>query len=224
MQAMILAAGRGQRLRPITDTIPKPLVMVGELTLIEHHLVRLVACGIEQVVINVAYLGEKISAFLGDGSRFGLELHYSVEENGALGTAGGIIHALKHFTEDPFLVINSDIFTDYDFSQIQLPDSSIAHIVLAPNPAHNSSGDYCLVDGIVQHPAHPTQDTVTFAGIGLYRKAMFEAYTAEKNDLASLFEPLIRNHKISGELHQTMWIDVGNAERLTHARTQVDSC
>lgn len=219
---MILAAGRGERLRPITDTVPKPLVPIGERTLIEHHLTRLSASGVEHVVINVAYLGEKIIQFLGDGSRFDLQLSYSLEANGALGTAGGIINALVHFKEAQFLVINSDIFTDYDFSQIQMPDSSMAHIVLTPNPAHNPGGDYCLTDGIVQHPAHQAQNTVTFTGIGLYRKAMFETLCdekyGEKCNLAQIFEEPIQNGKISGELQQSMWIDVGNAERLVQAR------
>ncbi len=224
MEAMILAAGRGERLRPITDTIPKPLVPMGERTLIEHHLVRLSAAGVRHVVINVAYLGEKIMQFLGDGSRFDLKLSYSIESNGALGTAGGIINALDRFKEEQFLVINSDIFTDCDFSQIQLPDSSKAHLVLAPNPAHNLNGDYCLTDddgdGMVQHPSNPAQTTFTFTGIGLYRKTMFEALDIEKCGLTQVFDQPIRNGEISGQLHRTLWIDVGNAERLAQARTR----
>ncbi len=216
---MILAAGRGERLRPITDTVPKPLVLIGERTLIEHHLVRLSAMGVNHVVINVAHLGEKIMEFLGDGSRFDLKLSYSIEPNRALGTAGGIINALDHFTEQLFLVINSDIFTDCDFSQIQMPDSSKAHLVLAPNPAHNPNGDYCLTDGhLVQHPSNPAQTTVTFTGIGLYRKTMFEALDIEKCGLTQVFDQPIRKGEISGQLHPTLWIDVGNAERLAQAR------
>ncbi len=222
MQAMILAAGRGNRLRPITDTLPKPLVVVGERTLIEHHLMKLSACGIAHVVINVAYLGEKIIALLGDGSRFGLRLSYSIEAEGALGTAGGIMNALHHFKETPFLVVNSDIFTDYDFSHMQIPDSSMAHLVLTPNPAHHPNGDYCLIDGKVQHPAYSTQNTVTFAGIGLYRKALFARLAVEKCGLAQIFEQPIRNGTFSGEIHQTSWIDVGSAARLVQARTIAD--
>ncbi len=217
---MILAAGRGERLRPITDAVPKPLVPIGGRTLIEHHLVRLSAMDVNHVVINVAYLGEKIMEFLGDGSRFGLKLSYSIESNRALGTAGGIINALDYFKEEPFLVINSDIFTDCDFSQIQMPDTAKAHLVLAPNPAHNPNGDYCLSNNcLVQHPSSPAQTTVTFTGIGLYRKTMFEALDIEKCELTQVFDQPIRKGEISGQLHQTLWIDVGTVERLAQART-----
>lgn len=215
---MILAAGRGERLKPLTDTVPKPLVPIGERTLIEHHLVRLSALGVRHVVINVAYLGEKIMQFLGDGSRFDLKLSYSIEANQPLGTAGGIINALKLFKEQSFLVINSDVFTDCDFSQIKMPDTSKAHLLFAPNPAHNPNGDYCLIDGKVQHPANPAQTTVTFAGIGLYRKIMFAALDIKKCELPDVFEQPIRHGEISGQLHRTLWIDVGNAERLEQAR------
>ncbi len=222
MEAMILAAGRGERLRPITDTLPKPLVTVGEYTLIEHHLTKLSVAGVRHVVINVAYLGNQIMEFLGDGSYFGLTISYSIETNGALGTAGGIINALKHFREKQFLVINSDIFTDYDFSQIHLPDSSLAHIVLTTNPAHNQTGDYCLRHSMVQH-ADSAQNTLTFAGIGLYRKALFATATEKSErtprELAQFFEQPIQHKQISGELHTTMWIDVGSTERLAQART-----
>jgi len=221
MEAMILAAGRGERLRPITDSIPKPLITVGGLTLIEHHLYRLSSFGFKHVVINVSYLGEKIMSFLGDGSRFDLKISYSIEADGALGTAGGILNALEIFQQDQFLVVNGDVFTDFNFSQIHPLDTSNAHLVLVPNPPHHPEGDFCLRDGVVQLSDSESQNTYTFAGIGLYRKSFFDSLVQKKCELGEYFRQLVQKGEISGTVHRSLWIDVGSAERLQQARLKV---
>lgn len=215
---MILAAGRGERLRPITDTTPKPLLKIGNTTLIEHHLSKLKENGIEHIIINVAYLAEKIVEYLGDGSRYGLKISYSWERNGALGTGGGIIQAKQLFNEETFLIINGDIYTDYDFSKVQIPATSIAHLVLVPNPPHNPQGDYQLSNGKLQRSGK-TGTTYTFSGIGIYRKSLFELLTPEKIQLAAILENEIKNENISGELFGSIWHDVGTTERLILTRS-----
>ena len=218
---MILAAGRGERMRPITDSVPKPLIDVGGITLIEHHLFRLSGLGFKHVIINVSYLGEKIIGFLGDGSRFDLVISYSNEPGGALGTAGGIVNALEIFKEDQFLVVNGDVFTNFNFSGIHLNSSTNAHLVLVPNPPHHPTGDFCIKDGILQLPTPESRQTYTFAGIGMYRRSFFDSLSQGKYELGEHFRKSIRIGEISATLHQSLWIDVGNPERLQQARTVV---
>ncbi len=211
---MILAAGRGERLRPITDSMPKPLVKVGEFALIEHHLIKLAQAGFDHVVINVSHLGEMIMDFLGDGSQFGVPISYSVENDGALGTGGGVVHALELFLEDQILIVNSDVFTDYDYSEISLPSKSLAHLVVVQNPAHNSQGDFSLVNGQIGLEDKSTTKYHTFAGIGFYRKQLFSNVDSGKFDLPWVLSEHIDAGKISGELYEKRWIDVGDVERL----------
>jgi len=217
---MILAAGRGERLRPITDSTPKPLIQVGQNTLIEHHLTKLSNIGFKHVVINVSYLAEIIIKYLGSGNRFGLKISYSREPDNALETGGGIVKALDLLEEEQFLVANSDIFTDYEFSKPDILESAKAHLVLVSNPQHNFGGDFCLVDGRVQQPSnlYMTETTYTFSGIGYYRRSLFESYSPNKLSLAQILEQPVKNGIVSGEIHKSLWIDVGNPERLAQAR------
>lgn len=215
MRAMILAAGRGERLRPLTDRLPKPLVPVAGRPLIEHHLHALATAGFEDVVINVAYLADEITAALGDGNRFGLALHYSHEPAGALDTGGGIKRALTLLGDAPFAVINGDVFTDYDFSALTglLGPADVAHLVLVPNPAHHPDGDFGLERGriVMAEPRH------TFAGIGVYRPALFASLQQERFPLAPLLRPMITADRVSGSRHAGRWYDIGRPESLAQA-------
>ncbi len=214
---MILAAGRGERLRPLTDSVPKPLVRVGQQTLIERHLQKLSCQNFNHIVINVSYLAEKIIDYLGDGSRFNTKISYSIEPDGALGSAGGIVNALDLLEQDRFVVLNGDILTDYNFSNLQLSESCKAHLVLVPNPAHNVHGDYNLVDGMVRHCENDPVCDYTFAGIGLYHRELFAGPGLKARELANTFSRPVRHREVSGEVHRGLWIDVGNRERLAQA-------
>jgi MurNAc alpha-1-phosphate uridylyltransferase len=222
MEAMILAAGRGERMRPITDSVPKPLIDIGGVTLIEHHLFKLSGLGFKHVVINVSYLGEKITGFIGDGARFNLKISYSNESDGALGTAGGIVNALELFSEDQFLVVNGDIFTNFNFSRMQLNRFTRAHLVLVPNPPHHPKGDFCLKGESVCIPTPESRNTYTFAGIGMYRRAFFDSLPPGIFELGQHFRNSMRDEKITGTVHESLWIDVGNPQRLQQARTVVE--
>ncbi len=210
--AMILAAGRGERLRPLTDTTPKPLLPVGGKPLIVWHLERLAAAGFRRVVINHAHLGEQIAAALGDGSRWGLNIRYSPEGAGrALETGGGICKALPLLGEAPFLVINGDVFTDLDFAALSLPDDALAHLVLVDNPPHHPQGDFHLqADGRVRAEGEPR---LTFSGIGLYRPEGFAGCRPEPFPLAPLLRRWMACGRVSGERHSGRWVDVGTEAR-----------
>ncbi|MBH5329449.1 nucleotidyltransferase family protein [Eikenella sp. S3360] len=226
MKAMILAAGRGERMRPLTDTLPKPMLPCGREPLIGWHLRRLAAAGIRQVVINHAWLGEKIEQSLGNGSRYGLSIQYSPEAPGGLETAGGIATALPLLGSEPFLVINGDILTDFDCRAAisraaALPAHTLAHLWLVPNPPHHPQGDFRLLPGgqiadsqTGSSPAH------TFSGIGLYHPRLF-ARTAphQRAKLAPLLRQAMQQGLVSGELHSGLWLDVGTPERLQEAAT-----
>jgi N-acetyl-alpha-D-muramate 1-phosphate uridylyltransferase len=211
MRAMILAAGRGERMRPLTDHTPKPLLMVGGKPLIVWHLERLSAAGFHDIVINHAHLGEQIPAALGDGSRWGLAIAYSPELPGALETAGGIAHALPLLGDDPFLVINGDIFCDWDPARALPATADLAHLVLIDNPTHNTTGDFALHDGRVGTDA-PTH---TFAGIGVYRPQLFAGLDPDQPaKLAPLLRAAMATDCVSGERHGGRWVDVGTPQRL----------
>lgn len=209
---MILAAGRGERLRPLTDRVPKPLVPVAGRPLIEHHLAALARAGFRDVVINVAHLADAITEALGDGRRFGLTLHFSHEPPGALDTGGGIKQALPVLGDAPFAVINGDLFTDFDFGPLRagLADDADAHLLLVPNPAHNPMGDFDLRDGRVA--AHAPR--YTFAGIGVYRPALFSAVGATQFSLTRALRPALAAARVTGALHAGTWYDVGRPEAL----------
>jgi MurNAc alpha-1-phosphate uridylyltransferase len=221
MRAMILAAGRGERMRPLTDHAPKCLLQVGGRALIEWHLDKLARAGCREVVINHAWLGEQIEAQLGDGSRFGLRIQYSAETL-ALETAGGIATALPLLGPAPFLVVNADTFTALDFGALilrtpPLAREALAHLLLVDNPAHHPNGDFALHLGQVLADGHPR---LTYSGIGIYSPALFSAVAAgTRAALAPLLRQAMRQGQITGEHFHGLWMDVGTPERLA----QVDA-
>lgn len=213
MRAMILAAGRGERMRPLTDHTPKPLLEVGGKPLIVWHVEKLARAGFHELVINHAHLGEQIEAELGNGDRFGVSIRYSPEVE-ALETAGGIAHALPLLGEAPFLVLNGDVFTDYDFARLRhvLRPDLMAWLVLVENPRHNGGGDFALKDGYVRAHGMPMH---TFSGIGVYRPELFAGIPrGEKARLAPLLRTAMRSGKVGGELYRGRWVDVGTPQRL----------
>ena len=215
---MILAAGRGERLRPLTDQLPKPLIRIGGHSLIEYQLQSLASAGIQQVVINLAYLGEMIEADVGDGQGSGLSIVYSREPEGAMGTGGGIRQALPLIDSDPFIVLNSDIWTD--LSLRRLPDriDGNAHLVLVDNPTHNPAGDFYLNNGrVLNHPAESGR-RLTFSGIGLYRHSLFEDAPAGRFPLATTLRAAADTNLVTGEHFSGRWMDIGSPDRLDEAR------
>ncbi len=214
MDAFILAAGRGERLRPLTDTLPKPLIPVAGSTLIEIRIRALAAAGITNIVINHAHMGQQIVQRLGDGSRYGVSICYSDESSGVLDTAGGIIKALPLLGSDPFLVVNGDIWTDYPFTGLPRDPPGLAHLVLVDNPPHNRNGDFCLRGNRVSRLDAGAGRLVTFAGIGVYRRALFEHRAAESLPLAPLLFAACDRGLISGEYYAGTWFDIGTPDRL----------
>lgn len=219
---MILAAGRGERMRPLTDTTPKPLLDVAGQPLIGWHLQALRAAGFAQVVINHAWLGAQIEARLQDGAAYGLQLTYSAETQ-ALETAGGIATALPQLSPDgatPFLVVNGDVFTDIDFAQPALQSLApgrLAHLILVPNPEHHPTGDFALAAGLAVAEGSPLY---TFSGVGLYHPALFAQTPAgQPAKLGPLLREAMAQGLVSASLHQGQWLDVGTVERLQWART-----
>ena len=224
---MILAAGRGERLRPWTDTLPKPLLTVGGKRLIEHHLFALAAAGFEQAVINVAYKGELIEQALGDGSRYGLPIRYSREQPGELDTGGGIRAALDLLCEtaQPFLVVNADILSDFPFARLKnaISDDTIdAYPVLAPNPPHHQKGDFGIEDGASQGWLSRAAPHYTFTGIGVYRPRIFERQTARRFGLAQLLFEAIDARRAQAEIYTGQWHDVGTPEAFKKLGGQVN--
>lgn len=208
---MILAAGRGERMRPLTDHTPKPLLPVAGKPLIVWHIERLAAAGYTDLVINHAHLGQQIETALGDGSRWDVRLHYSAEGEGkALETGGGIYRALDLLGDRPFLVINGDVFTDLDFASLDMPAHCLAHLVLVDNPEHHPAGDFHLADGKVsQH----TGIRLTFSGIGLYHRDLFQGCQPGAFPLAPLLRQAMDVGKVCGSQHTGHWIDVGTPTR-----------
>jgi MurNAc alpha-1-phosphate uridylyltransferase len=225
-KAMILAAGRGERMRPLTDTLPKPLLRVGNKALIEYHLESLARAGFADIAINHAHLGHMIQAALGNGSGYGVNIRYS-REPVALETAGGIAQALSILRHDgenrggqPFLVVNADIYCEIDFSlllpvlrRMQVnPDGDLAHLVLVDNPGHHPQGDFTLDSGRV---SLAEKNTLTFSGIGVYQSKLFaDIVPGSLAKLAPLLRQAISSGKVSGQHYQGVWIDVGTPERL----------
>ena len=213
MKAMILAAGRGERMLPLTRQTPKPLLHVGGRPLLEHHILNLKAAGFEQLVINAAHLAGQIIDFCGDGSRWGLGIDVSVEEE-PLETAGGIVRALPMLGTEPFAVVNGDIWCDYPFANLvrQVPGPGGAHLVLVANPAHNLKGDFALSGQDVAMPV--TGETLTFSGIAVYQPGFFSGVTAAKAPLKPLLDGAIEQRRVSGERYDGNWVDVGTPQRL----------
>lgn len=217
-RAMILAAGRGERLRPLTDTTPKPLIKVAGKSLIEYHLENLAKAGIKDIIINTAWLAEKIHAQLGDGSRYGVSIRYS-DEGYALETAGGIINALPLLGEQPFLVINGDIWTDFDFSTLPaLKAEYLAHLVLVDNPEHNTQGDFSLKNALLKNSG---ENSYTFSGIGIYRPAFFSGQKEGISALGPLLRQKAKLNLVSAQLYNGLWTDAGSVERLQQLEQQL---
>ncbi|KHD07564.1 mannose-1-phosphate guanylyltransferase [Candidatus Thiomargarita nelsonii] len=211
MRAMILAAGRGERMRPLTDSIPKPLLKVGGQCLIEYHIKRLVMAGLREIVINHAHLGEQIEQTLGNGQTYGADLRYS-PEGIALETGGGIYKALPLLGKAPFLVINGDVWCDYPLNQLCHHSlTGLAHLILVNNPAHHPKGDFCLINNRISQNGTPR---LTFSGIGLYHPDLFKDCQAGAFPLAPLLIKAMQAGLVSGEHYQGEWIDVGTPDRL----------
>ena len=211
MIAMILAAGRGERLRPITEAIPKALVEVRGKSLIERHLERLAAAGVETVVINLGWLGQKIVERIGSGETCGLNVVYSNEADNILETGGGIHRALPLLGSEPFLVVNADVFTDMPVPTVSLPEEDLAHLFLVPTPGHKARGDFDLRGDRVIDGANPE---LTFSGIAIYRPQFFAECKPGRFPLAPLLRDAANAGRLGGTLYQGVWEDVGTPERL----------
>jgi len=210
MKAMILAAGRGERMRPLTDRTPKPLLPVAGKPLIEYHIENLAAVGVREIVINHAWLGSQIPAALGDGSRFGVELSYSDEGDAALETGGGICNALPLLGNTPFIVVSGDVWTEFPFGSLNLAANDVAHFVVVPNPDFHTRGDFGLekgrmIDGGTRY---------TYANIGVFTPEFFEGRKPEKFALAPLMFEWIRKGRVSGELFEGAWHNIGTPAQL----------
>lgn len=216
MKTMILAAGRGERMRPLTDHIPKPLLPVGGKPLLQWHVEALVAAGLREIVINHAWLGGQIEAALGDGRALGADIRYSPEGDTALETGGGIFRALPLLGDAPFVVVNADIATDYPFARLPSTLAGLAHLVLVPNPPHHPEGDFCLEHGRVEAEGGPR---FTFSGIGVYRPELFQGQQPGRFPLAPLLRRAMAAGQVSGEYFAGQWLDVGTPERLAQAAT-----
>jgi MurNAc alpha-1-phosphate uridylyltransferase len=217
MRAMILAAGRGERLRPLTDTLPKPLVDIDGLPLIEWHLGRLAGAGFREIVINQGHLGDLLRETVGDGSRWGVTIHWSDEQPEALETGGGIFQALPVLGPTPFLVVNGDVWTDYPFSRLRAVKCDWAHLLMVDNPAHNPNGDFALTAGRLRTTG---AKRLTFSGIGVYHPRLFEGCSAGKFSVVPLLRRAMEEHLVTGEHYLGAWDDIGTVERLEALRTQ----
>ncbi|MGH8557027.1 MAG: N-acetylmuramate alpha-1-phosphate uridylyltransferase MurU [Methylococcales bacterium] len=219
---MILAAGRGERLRPLTDTLPKPLLPVAGKPLIEYTIGSLVASGFQDIVINLAYLGQRIESALGNGSRFNARLVYSNEGECGLEIAGGIVYALPLLGEDPFLVVNGDILTDYPFARLRerVVENSSAFLVMVRNPAHHPAGDFAIQEG---RAVASGDKRLTFSGIGLYSPCFFAACPRGKWPLAPLLRDAMQRGRVGGEFYEGFWMDLGTIERYREAEQAIKS-
>ena len=210
MKVMILAAGRGERMRPLTDHTPKPLLPVAGRPMIEYTIETLVDAGFDEIIINLSYLGGQIKKSLGDGQRFGVSIRYSDEGDSALETAGGIQHALPLLGDQAFAVVNGDIACEFDYASLLGINVGLAHLVLIPNPPHHPQGDFSLDEGILnQH----SDKRYTFSGIGLYHPELFAHYPPGKLKLVHVLKAALDSNRVTGELFKGFWLDVGNQER-----------
>jgi N-acetyl-alpha-D-muramate 1-phosphate uridylyltransferase len=211
MRAMILAAGRGERMRPLTERLPKPLLEVGGHRLIEYHLASLARQGIREVVVNLSWHGERIREALADGAAHGLTLRYSEEGPEPLGTGGGLFAALPLLGEGPFLVVNGDVWSDFALDALRAPAASLAHLVLVPNPEHHPGGDFGIgPDGRL----HDDAGRLTFAGISILHPRLFEGCEGGFFPLKPLLERAMRSGQLTGQRHGGAWCDVGTPSRL----------
>jgi len=213
MRAMLLAAGRGERMGTLTATQPKPLLTIGDRALIEHHIVRLAASGIDELVINLSYRGSEIRKRLGDGGRFGVSIEYSEEGEPPLETGGGIVHALPLLGREPFLLVNSDLYTDFDF-RVLIEGPRVPTLVLVPNPPHHVRGDFGFEDGFVT--ASPPLST--YAGIAVFDPQWFAVLAPGRRPLKPVLDAAIARRELQGLKFSGLWLDVGTPERLEEAR------
>ncbi len=211
MKAMVLAAGRGERLRPLTDHTPKPLLAVRGKPLIFWHLEALARAGVREVVVNLSWLGGAIRQALGGGEQFGLTIQYSEEPAGALEVGGGIFGALPLLGPAPFIVVNGDTYTDLDFAKLEIAPAALAHLVLVPNPEHHPGGDFVLQGREVSTGPGPR---LTYSGIGVYRPELFAGCAAGRFPLLPVLREAIAARRLSGERYDGRWTDVGSAQRL----------
>lgn len=211
MRAMLLAAGRGERMRPLTDGTPKPLLEAGGHALVEYHLHALAAAGVRELVVNLSWQGERIRRFLGDGARYGLAIRYSEEGPVPLETGGGIHHALQLLGDEPFLVVNGDVWTDHPLGELRMPTAALAHLLLVPNPAHHPEGDYALgPDGRLVD----TGSRLTYAGVGVLAPELFTGCLAGRFPLKPLLDRAMNDGRLTGERLAGAWVDVGTPQRL----------
>ena len=213
-----MAAGRGERMRPITDKLPKPLVPVAGKPLIVHHLERLAAAGVRDVVVNLSWLGDQIRAALGDGGEYRLSISYSQEPAEPLETGGGIFKALPLLGPGPFLVVNGDTWSDIDYSRLALEEGANGRIVLVPNPTHNLRGDFGIDGDVV---VDRQTDRFTYSGVGVYRPEFFDGCSPGRFPMLPLLKRAIAARVLRGEIHRGEWCDVGTPERLATLDAEV---
>ncbi|MEO8673132.1 MAG: N-acetylmuramate alpha-1-phosphate uridylyltransferase MurU [Tahibacter sp.] len=233
MKALLFAAGKGNRMRPLTDHTPKPLLRVADKRLIERHLERLVAIGVQDVVINIAWLAEQFPAALGDGSHWGLRLHYSREGDEPLETGGGMLHALQWLGNEPFFVANGDVYCDMDLSTLPRVPQGLAHLVMVDNPPQHPHGDFAITaDGLLSDAAS-TLPRLTYAGIGVYRPQLLDHWrdivgatanttaTPPRFPLLPLLQHAMRAGQVTGQHYRGIWVDVGTPQRLAELDQQL---
>lgn len=211
MIAMILAAGRGERLRPLTDTTPKSLIEVRGQSLLERHLENIRDAGISDVVINLGWLGEQIEARITGGSKYGVNVQFSPEGDNVLETGGGIHRALPMLGDEPFLVVNADVFTDMPVPDITVSDDHIGHLVLVPTPDYHHGGDFDLDEGLVRNGDAPS---LTFSGVAVYRPEFFKDCEAGRFSIVPMLREAADDGRLQGSIYKGLWADVGTAERL----------
>ena len=221
MKAMILAAGRGERMRPLTDHVPKALLTASGKQLIVYHIDNLARAGVHEIIINHAHLGEQIEQALGAGEHYGVRIFYSPEREQVLETGGGIFNALPLLGAEPFIVVNADVWTDYPFARLPAKPEGLAHLVLVANPTHHPRGDFALRGGYV---SSDDKVKLTFSGIGVYRAELFAACKPGKFPLAPLLRAAMEKNQITGEHYQGAWFDIGTPERLQQLNECLANC
>lgn len=224
MKAMLLAAGKGERLRPLTETCPKPLIPVGGKPLIVYHLEKLKACGVTDIVINVHHLGQQIMETLGTGESWGVKIVYS-QERDLLETGGGICTALPLLGEEPFILVNGDVWTDFDFKNLPKTIKSLGHLILVSNPQHHVRGDYGLTEGFISAPEESIGQTYTYSGIAVLHPDLFKGQAINVPfKLATLFDNARMIKRLEGCHYRGEWTDVGTVERLVELNKRLSEC
>ena len=218
MRAMILAAGKGERMRPLTLVKPKPLLEVHGIPLIEHHIINLKKAGFDDIVINVSWLAQQIMQKLGNGEKFGVKIRYSFEGDEPLETGGGIFKALNLIGEEPFLVVNADVYTSINFKDINLKTDYLAHLVLVKNPKHNPKGDFSLAKSSLLS-FDSENPKFTYSGIGIYHPALFKDCQIGKFSVVPLLKNAMLEKQVSGQYFEAEWDDIGTIERLMEINT-----